>query len=699
MSTNTREPLRIVAPFFAHTGYSKMARAVLRAALLAGYEVQAVESDGRMLMSGKTDGRITSTPLLPEPTVDLPEYQDAELKVALDTEVPPGSPTLLIQLPHNLANWSKYADGPMIGWTMGESDGMIEMWRHGARNVDLLLAPSMFVLDNFRRNMPEVPSDMLPLPVDERLWEAEEFKAEIPKRPPFLFLSVFKPSERKNWRVLLQAFAEEFANESDDVGLLLKTAGHGDVMGLASCCRDMGAWVQVDTEVSTDYMLAALYRACDVYVQPSCEGFGLPYVEAALIGKPSVSLNLGGGVDVVTPTTGYLVPSRMEPIIGLNPFVYPRTHKFAMCSVDDLRATLRRAYEDETKGAGRGNAAKRRAETRFTCSAVANRLKQCIEAAKYVRRQSVEASAAPGSPEWVTVAGNWGDVICSIGNARAVMERTGVKSVGVLFYGSDPRVAEWLEAQPWVREVVAIIERDKKVMTPTFMRMCAARRIHAAGVWAELLEGIGRADIGSRPVAFTHLDLASPPRPQYWEDPVLSVESRAWADVQAKMVGEPFILLQPISLASNPMRNHWRFWSDAIEWVLEHSRVKVVLVGEKVWDEPWPANPKLIDICGQTPSMQHVLALAERSSGCITTANNLPIYNVIAGIPSVVCITSTCGPETFYHKWMEREPLTLVENGDAMEQFKEAVTGRFRRMFDLNWQERVHSEIREVVGV
>jgi glycosyltransferase involved in cell wall biosynthesis len=73
-------------------------------------------------------------------------------------------------------------------------------------------------------------------------------------------------------------------------------------------------------EVS-DPQLAALYRACDVFILPSrCqerngdwggEGFGRVYLEAALAGKPVVGSNMGGAAEAVLHgKTGLLVDPR-----------------------------------------------------------------------------------------------------------------------------------------------------------------------------------------------------------------------------------------------------------------------------------------------------------------------------------------------------------------------------------------------------
>src|SRR5690242_9715076 len=163
--------LRIVSPLAVHSGYSKMGRAVLRTALLAGYEVSAIESDLMVRVTRMVqDGRTFFEPHLPVPQIPLPPDQEFELRSCQKVRLPDDAPTLLVQTPWNLPNWPQYGSGPLIGYTMTESDGLHPYWEHGLRNVDFCLAPSNYALNTFRRVCAYVPSELMPIPVDDRLW-------------------------------------------------------------------------------------------------------------------------------------------------------------------------------------------------------------------------------------------------------------------------------------------------------------------------------------------------------------------------------------------------------------------------------------------------------------------------------------------------------------------------------------------------
>jgi glycosyltransferase involved in cell wall biosynthesis len=673
--------VRLIAPLSVHTGYAKFGRSVLHALLHAGYEVEAVESDALESVTQFQDGRRTRERVMPESKIPIPAQQAAELDRALAVRVAPDAPTFLLQLPHNLSCWSQYAAAPLLGWTMTESDNLCDGWKHGARNVDMMVAPSRFCLDTFRRVVPEVPSELLHIPTDERLWEPAGFRGEVANNPPsFLFFSAFTTSERKNWRMLCQAFAEEFAREQKEVGLLLKPTRWPEVEQLADCCRCMGAWVYVDCEPCTDYVMAAKYRACSVYVQPSSEGFGLGPVEAGMCGKPSVVLGLGGAADVVDENIGYVVPSVMAPIMGHAPHWYPRTHNFATCDIDDLRKTLRRAYEEE-RVKSKGEAARASMMARFSADAMKEKFAERIADGIAVKESVKKRIANPAKPRWATAAGAWGDVFCCVGNIQEELRKNGLDEIGVIFIGRDQRIADWLSEQPWCREVVSITVESKGALDKVFAKLSQCKAVHGQAEVKRLVSEYLTIDPDT--IAFTHLTMQDVQEPKYWSDPVLDADAHRWAREQSSAIGRPFYILNPLSVASNDMKDHWRYWSEGIEWLIriaEAHDVVYALVSEKVIE--WPAHPRLINLSGKSRTMQDVLALAERSHGIISTSNNLGIYAPLVKLKSVIVNARTLTPTCFYHQWMEHPCIRMVEYDDAMPQFKEAVYELFAETTD-----------------
>jgi GT2 family glycosyltransferase len=360
-----------------------------------GFTVQSVEADVSVSLRvyANREAERIETPL--HDIRRLPKADRDMVLRAEETEMEPEAPTILLQLPHALGEWGRYSDGPRIGLTMIESDGIRAPFVRAMRSVDLLCAPSEYVAQTFRWCVPHVPVNVLPLPADPALWRPRGPRMRIEGRPRFLFGSVFSVCARKHWDILLEAFTQEFAGE--DVGLVLKCDHPGYVEQCARWSRRRGAWVAVVQQHWTQAKMAAMYREIDCYVLPAAEGFGMPFVEAALCGTASVALDRGGQADVVTPTTGYPVPSHMEPCQNTETWLLSGSHRWPTCTVGSLRAVMRDAMEGERSSAARWPVALDTAREKWTPQAIGPLLQSVVEqgAAAWERSQTTRTLTNP----------------------------------------------------------------------------------------------------------------------------------------------------------------------------------------------------------------------------------------------------------------------------------------------------------------
>ena len=161
-------------------------------------------------------------------------------------------------------------------------------------------------------------------------------------RPIVLFVGRLVPY--KGVDVLLDALSGV-----DAAGLIV---GDGPSRAqLESSARALGIENRVKFVGSvTDEELAAMYRACDVFVLPSVtrqEAFGVVQLEAMAAGKPVISTDLGTGVGWVNrhAETGFVVPPR-DPVA--------------------LREAMRRLLTDSHLQRSMGEAAMRRVRSAFT---------------------------------------------------------------------------------------------------------------------------------------------------------------------------------------------------------------------------------------------------------------------------------------------------------------------------------------------
>ena len=209
--------MRFIAPLHNRSGYAKAGRAILFAAQRAGVQVEAIESERRFQATVRTDGSVQRewVPLFSHP---LPSFQREGILKGRETKVSQEAPTLIMGNPYSLSDWEEYTQGRRLGLTMWESEGVHPSWARACENVDTLLLPSRWNLETAERQIVRPRKRLFPLGVDERCWSPNGKRFEVKNRPDFLFVSVFSTCERKGWRTLLQAFAEEFRGESVEIG-------------------------------------------------------------------------------------------------------------------------------------------------------------------------------------------------------------------------------------------------------------------------------------------------------------------------------------------------------------------------------------------------------------------------------------------------------------------------------------------------
>lgn len=176
---------------------------------------------------------------------------------------------------------------------------------------------------------------------DAILTRASEIRREV-NQPIVLFVGRLVPY--KGVDVLLEALTGLNA-----CGLIVGDGPLRTALEARARELDLAGRVRFLGSVASDE-LAAVYRACNVFVLPSVtrqEAFGVVQLEAMAAGKPVVSTDVGTGVGWVNRhgETGYVVPPR-DPVA--------------------LREALRRILADPTLQKSMGDAAARRVRSTFT---------------------------------------------------------------------------------------------------------------------------------------------------------------------------------------------------------------------------------------------------------------------------------------------------------------------------------------------
>ncbi|MCU0878917.1 MAG: glycosyltransferase [Pirellulaceae bacterium] len=278
------------------------------------------------------------------------------------------------------------------------------------RHVDEVWVPSQYVERVFiQSGIPSEKIRVIPWGVDPNVFAPEAEPLLLPTDKTFRFLYVGGLISRKGFDTLLAAYLQEFG-PSDDVCLVVKELGSQTFYRYGNFRESLLA-AQADPRqpkiVALDQpftagQLASLYTACDCLAAPyRAEGFGLPILEGMACGLAPLVTAGGAADDFTSAETAYLVPGREVPT----------THDWQLCgpplefevSVDDVRAAMRRAYEDRELTRRLGQAASQFVRAQFTWRKTVQQMAERLRALAQDERPRMTfpdpepAEHAPGS--------------------------------------------------------------------------------------------------------------------------------------------------------------------------------------------------------------------------------------------------------------------------------------------------------------
>ena len=243
--------------------------------------------------------------------------------------------------------------------------------------VDELWVPTAFVRNAFvRGGVPVQRVHVVPNGVDIDLFRPGVPALPLPTAKGVKFLFVGGTIHRKGIDILLEAYAEAFADR-DDVCLVVKDMGGSSFYRGQTAGEMIRAFrqrlhapevVYLDEDLE-DAEMAALYCACDCLVHPyRGEGFGLPIAEAMACGLPVVVTGHGAALDFCDEANAYLVPAREVGLpdrrvghletVGVPTLAEPDVHALA--------AILRRVVAEPGEALRRGEQGRQRIVGGFT---------------------------------------------------------------------------------------------------------------------------------------------------------------------------------------------------------------------------------------------------------------------------------------------------------------------------------------------
>lgn len=228
-------------------------------------------------------------------------------------------------------------------------------WVECLRTMDAVLAPSMFLRDMVRRDLPGTPVLHFPQGVHlpQRV-RADRARWGMPDDATVFVCSFDLRSDmtRKNPLGVIEAFRGAF--QGSDAAQLIVRVNHAESTDLSADMellgRAAGGAVRLLLGPLAYEEVLSLYASADVYVSlHRAEGLGLGMLEAMALGKPVIATAYSGNMDFMDAATGILVGYRLasvKPSPAYDVSVIGESQRWAEPDAEEAVAAMRRLGDD-----------------------------------------------------------------------------------------------------------------------------------------------------------------------------------------------------------------------------------------------------------------------------------------------------------------------------------------------------------------
>jgi glycosyltransferase involved in cell wall biosynthesis len=264
----------------------------------------------------------------------------------------------------------RYEGQPIVVMSMLETTKIPEVWVQRYNEVDLVHNPSTWGVNMFKLSGVLTPIEVMPLGVEPD--KVKYINREFSKPFVFTFIAVEMNDERKNAKMLMQAFDEEFG-DNPDVELWLKTKTNFKLPVLEN-----DNLVIIEGEATKEEMQEIIENThCFVFPTKS-EGFGLPPLEAMATGCPTIATYYSSMTDFLKDE--YCYPLKIETIekidqtsvneAGLTNYPIPifgeDIGSWSVPSKERLKYLMRHVYENYDEALHKGHKAYLEVEENWT---------------------------------------------------------------------------------------------------------------------------------------------------------------------------------------------------------------------------------------------------------------------------------------------------------------------------------------------
>lgn len=278
-------------------------------------------------------------------------------------------------------------DKYIIGRVFWETDRLPADFARGAQACHEIWTGSEFNAQAIRNAGVTKPIYIIPEAIKTDIGEIEPFIAENIDGENYNFYSIFEWTERKNPEALLEAYWREFEND-EKVTLTLKTyldnftpSKRQEIDSrIAQLKARLGlkryAPVYLFRELMDRNQIYRFHASYDCFVSAHRgEGWGIPQMEAMLIGNPVISTNCGG-IHEHIDGSAFLVPYELIPLRGnnRNSQWYTPDQKWAQIDIESLRFFMRRCYAHQDEAKEIGLKGQKTVQEKFSIEAVGKKM-------------------------------------------------------------------------------------------------------------------------------------------------------------------------------------------------------------------------------------------------------------------------------------------------------------------------------------
>lgn len=236
----------------------------------------------------------------------------------------------------------------------------------------------------------KTPIYIIPEAIDESL-DIQSIQPYVTaNQGTFIFYSIFEWTERKNPKGLLTAFWKAFEGKND-VSLMIKTyVDNFRTEKKDEIKRDIKklkielnlksyAPVYLFTDLMTRNQIYRFHKTGNCFISlHRGEGWGIPQMEAMLMGNPIISTNVGGIHEYLTDQKdSLLVGYKKVPVSNTrNQHWYTPDQNWADPDIDEAIEKMKWVYENQKKLSGIGGSARELVKSKFGLLPVGNMMRK-----------------------------------------------------------------------------------------------------------------------------------------------------------------------------------------------------------------------------------------------------------------------------------------------------------------------------------